>query len=219
MKKDGTSFQAKIVEVGQNEISYYEWNDASNTLYAVEKKDIASITYQNGEKEMFGTSSPDNNNSFYAPSAYSIEYEAHEDGGAVGMEYSFSGFLFGGAYGWLKDSEYMKSSSFWNIHTGYNFSFNIPQAPVFLDLRVLFGYYGMSYDIINGYSKYGNPTYKTKNDGDVFLGLNPRIGVELAKIYGASICIVAGYRWDCLKFKFDKENTDDFFTIGFSIRN
>lgn len=60
-----------------------------------------------------------------------------------------------------------------------------------------------------------NKTTKDSN-GDLGLFVTPRIGIKLGKFLGSQIGIVAGYRCDFAKFKFNKEYTSDYFTVGFS---
>ena len=54
VKKDGSSIQAKVSEIGTSEVKYTEWSNQDGPSYAIAKSDILAITYQNGEKETFG---------------------------------------------------------------------------------------------------------------------------------------------------------------------
>ena len=53
--KDGTDIQAKVLEVGQNEISYKKVSNLEGPTYKMGIADILMITYQNGEREMYNT--------------------------------------------------------------------------------------------------------------------------------------------------------------------
>ena len=51
------------------------------------------------------------------------------------------------------------------------------------------------------------------SDGNFGLFVTPRVGLVLGK----SIALTAGYEWNFLDFKFDKEHRSDYFTVGLSI--
>ena len=53
--KDGTDIQAKVLEVGQDEISYKKFSNLEGPTYKMGIADILMITYQNGEQEMYNT--------------------------------------------------------------------------------------------------------------------------------------------------------------------
>ena len=54
-KKDGSKEEAKIVLVGEKEIQYKKFNNLEGPIYTINKKDIALITYENGEYETIKT--------------------------------------------------------------------------------------------------------------------------------------------------------------------
>ena len=51
-KTDGSKEEAKIVLVGEKEIQYKKFSNLEGPIYAVSKKDIMLITYENGDYEM-----------------------------------------------------------------------------------------------------------------------------------------------------------------------
>lgn len=58
-KKDGTDIQARISEVGVNDVKYKKFNNQDGPSYTIAKSDILMITYENGERDVFAES---NNN-------------------------------------------------------------------------------------------------------------------------------------------------------------
>jgi len=54
-KKDGSKEEAKIVLVGEKEIQYKKFNNPEGPVYTINKKEIALITYENGEYETIKT--------------------------------------------------------------------------------------------------------------------------------------------------------------------
>ena len=54
-KNDGTDIQAKVLEVGQSQISYKKFSNPNGPTYTLNLSDILMITYENGEREMYDT--------------------------------------------------------------------------------------------------------------------------------------------------------------------
>ena len=54
-KNDGTDIQAKVLEVGQSQISYKKFSNPNGPTYTLSLSDILMITYENGEREMYNT--------------------------------------------------------------------------------------------------------------------------------------------------------------------
>lgn len=54
LKTDNTVIEAKVIEVSTNDIKYKKFSNPSGPTYVVLKQDVSSITYENGEKEMYG---------------------------------------------------------------------------------------------------------------------------------------------------------------------
>jgi TM2 len=53
VKKNGEDQQAKILEVGQNEIKYRKWDNLEGPIYSMPVSDILLIRYENGTNEVF----------------------------------------------------------------------------------------------------------------------------------------------------------------------
>lgn len=54
-QKDGVDIQAKVIEVGIDQISYKKYSNPDGPTYVISKSDILMITYENGEREMYNT--------------------------------------------------------------------------------------------------------------------------------------------------------------------
>ena len=52
-KKDGTDIQAKVIEVGESQISYKKYSNLEGPTYKLNILDILMITFENGEREMY----------------------------------------------------------------------------------------------------------------------------------------------------------------------
>lgn len=53
VKKNNETIKAKIIEVNQNDIKYQKWDNLNGPIYTIQKTDIVSIVYQNGDAESF----------------------------------------------------------------------------------------------------------------------------------------------------------------------
>lgn len=53
VKKNGEDQQAKILEVGQNEIKYRKWDNLEGPIYSIPVSEILLIRYENGTNEVF----------------------------------------------------------------------------------------------------------------------------------------------------------------------
>lgn len=51
---NGDIIRSKVMEIGQSEIKYKKASNPNGPLYAINRSDIISITYENGETEKFG---------------------------------------------------------------------------------------------------------------------------------------------------------------------
>ena len=52
-KKNGDEIQAKITEVGQNEIKYKRFDNLDGPVYTIGKGDVFMVKYENGTKDVF----------------------------------------------------------------------------------------------------------------------------------------------------------------------
>lgn len=53
VKKDGSRIQSKVLEIGNNEVLYKEWNNQQGETFAIETDDLYRVEFQNGEREVF----------------------------------------------------------------------------------------------------------------------------------------------------------------------
>ena len=56
--KSGEVIQAKVVEIGTEQVKYKKASNADGPLYVINKTDIALIHYKNGAKDIFSSSNP-----------------------------------------------------------------------------------------------------------------------------------------------------------------
>ena len=61
VKKDGSTILSKVLEVNQNDIKYKKHSNKNGPTYTINKSDIISINYENGEKDTFSTNNIDQN--------------------------------------------------------------------------------------------------------------------------------------------------------------
>ncbi|WP_185288608.1 hypothetical protein [Chryseobacterium lactis] len=54
VRKNGASFDAKVLEVGGAEITYKESDNLDGPIHSLRKSDIYKITYSNGKEDVFG---------------------------------------------------------------------------------------------------------------------------------------------------------------------
>ncbi len=57
VKKDQTEIQAKVTEVSENTIKYKKWSNREGPAYTISKTEVFMIIYENGEKELYQTTS------------------------------------------------------------------------------------------------------------------------------------------------------------------
>ncbi len=61
-KTDGTDINAKIYEVGLNEVKYKNFSEPDGPMYSIATSEILAISYENGENEVFNSSTQNTNN-------------------------------------------------------------------------------------------------------------------------------------------------------------
>lgn len=134
-----------------------------------------------------------------------IDYMGVDDGYGIGINYALNYFLLDFNYV-SQENDYLESSCY-TIGLGgqYRYWFN----------KILFieGRAGLYY-------RYGTVELKLEeekeSDGNLGMFITPRVGLRLFKVANSDLALVAGYRWDFNEFKFNKENTVDYFTVGLS---
>ena len=53
LKRTGEKIEAKVLEIGTNEIKYKKFSNLEGPTYNIEKREVFEITYKNGEVEKF----------------------------------------------------------------------------------------------------------------------------------------------------------------------
>lgn len=61
VKKDGSTIESKVMEVGESEVKYKKYSNQNGPLYTISTRDLQCINYENGSKDTFV--SPNNNTS------------------------------------------------------------------------------------------------------------------------------------------------------------
>lgn len=56
-KKNGTTFQCKVVKVGRTEVEYKNITNLNGPIYAIDLTEVSSIKYENGAVDRFGEQS------------------------------------------------------------------------------------------------------------------------------------------------------------------
>ena len=55
VKKDGSTIQSKVMEINGTEIKYKKWSNQEGPMYSINKYEVNSINYENGEVELIST--------------------------------------------------------------------------------------------------------------------------------------------------------------------
>lgn len=53
VKKDGSTILSKVYEIGKKEIKYKKFSNLNGPLYNISIKEVFSVNYENGEKDLF----------------------------------------------------------------------------------------------------------------------------------------------------------------------
>lgn len=133
-------------------------------------------------------------------SGITFEYAGYDGGWGMGFTMNILHVELGYQLLDGETNEYLKTNEGWKVGLGgsYRYWFN-KYIWVQGSVGVLYAHSTIEYD---GADK--------EKEGNFGLYANPRIGLN---IY-SGICITASYRWDFNKFKFSKDYTDDYFTVG-----
>ena len=141
----------------------------------------------------------------------SLEYLGIEDGFGLSYNLIIDHFLLSGRLISGETNSVVKSNEAWSVGVGYNYRYWLAK---YLYVE---GQAGVEYTHATLEYKDSNKKTVKDSNGDFGLFLTPRIGLKLFKLWDTDWGVVAGYRWDFNKFKFSKENTSDYFTIGLSV--
>lgn len=55
VKKDGSTILSKILEVNPSDIKYKKYSNLDGPVYTMQKSDLLSINYKNGERDVFNS--------------------------------------------------------------------------------------------------------------------------------------------------------------------
>jgi hypothetical protein len=135
-----------------------------------------------------------------------FQYHGVEHGWGLSLDYVFKYFVLGFNYNWGETNDYIKTNNGMEYYVGGNYRYHIVKQ-FYVEGRMLAGWYNWNTKI-----KTGKSSSDEVNTNKAFIGINPRIGLDFDG-WGIS----AGYRWDYVDFKFDKDHKFDRFTIGISI--
>lgn len=62
VKKDGSTIQSKVMEISGTEIKYKKWSNQDGPMYTINRNEVNSINYQNGEIDLFSRENVINQN-------------------------------------------------------------------------------------------------------------------------------------------------------------
>ena len=135
---------------------------------------------------------------------FDLSYQALDGGFGMGLTWVFNSLVLN--FSWLAGDtdKYIEKNEGWRAGVGFNYRHWLS------DFLYIEGQAGLEYSHVTVKIKGGD----SESDGNLGLFVTPRVGIPLLTIGDAKWGIVAGYRWDFNKFKFKKEYTDDYFTIG-----
>lgn len=142
-------------------------------------------------------------------SGWGLEYQAVDGGFGLGMNLIINHFVLTGSLQSLETNKYVTTNENWSIGVGYNYR-NWLGKTFYIE-----GTAGVEYIHSTVEVKSGSETAEDSN-GEFGLFINPRIGMKLFKYFDNWISLTAGYRWDFIKFKFDEDYINDYFTVGLS---
>lgn len=62
VKKDQSTIMSKVLEITSTEIKYKKWNNQDGPTYSIDRSEVLSINYENGEVEKFSGTTNDRQN-------------------------------------------------------------------------------------------------------------------------------------------------------------
>lgn len=165
----------------------------------------------------------------YEQNGFGIEYFGVDGGYGINynakiFDYLSFGFCFGGG----ETNETVTENSSWGLNIGANYRYWLGKV-LFLEAEggLVYGHAKVSIRTKTGESGHYSPsgvwipkyeyTEDTWSDGNMGFYITPRIGLRICKIGKGGLALVAGYRWHFSEFKFSKEHTSDFFTVGLNL--
>ena len=133
-----------------------------------------------------------------------LEYQAIEN--AFGMGFNLVAKHFALNFSWIEGetNSYVEKNSGWKLGAGYNQRYWLNKS-IYVE-----GTAGIQY----AHGKVKTTGGEEESNGNLGLFATPKIGIKLFTLNDQVWGVQAGYRWDFSEFKFSKEYTADYFTIG-----
>lgn len=161
--------------------------------------------------------------------SFIAEYVGIDGGWGYGMSIRLKHVMVGYDFLFGETNSTVTENNAWNISAGGNYRHWLGKR-FFMEGTAGLGYFHntLEYKVASGtetYYIFGKPYSRTKytseknKNGEIGLFINPRIGIKLFNFTkaGLSCALTVSYRWNFLKFKFKKEYTQDYFTVGLSL--
>lgn len=138
-KKDATEIKAKVIKVGSSEIEYKPWDNPDGPLYTIPVRDVFTIKYENGQRDVISQLSNTNQSKAARPKENKLYQGEIATGYAVGISGAYGRFFFETVHG-ARISPYF----FLGAGAGYSYgSFSVPgwrdysmmHAPIFVSSK------------------------------------------------------------------------------------
>lgn len=139
--------------------------------------------------------------------SFDMSYQAIDGGFGLGLTWVANYLVINASFLQGDTDANIKKNEGWRAGIGGNYRYWFSNA-IFAEAQA-----GVEYTHVSQEYNYNGYTNKD-SDGNVGLFFTPRLGAKLFTVSDINVGVVAGYRWDFNKFKFKKEYTDDYFTIG-----
>ena len=75
VKTDQTTVMSKVLEITSTEIKYKKWNNQDGPTYSIDRSEVLSINYENGEVEFFAETPKSQENNYMPQPKY--QYRGH----------------------------------------------------------------------------------------------------------------------------------------------
>ncbi len=158
-------------------------------------------------------------------SGIDASYLTIDDGWGLGVGFMYKNFTLGLKFYDMDDvNSFAENYYQLGANIGYNLRYWLGES-FYIEARAGVQYLHTSFESLLGETTttvgYGNnektytglEVWDEVSDGNFGLFVTPRVGLVLGK----SISLTAGYEWNFLDFKFDKEHQSDYFTVGLSV--
>lgn len=215
---DGDIQSVYVTEIASQYVYYKAADGSDSQVHMISKSDVVAIKKADGTKydlsdatvasttSTSSTSSSDDLSFRVMP-----EFIKPESGWGLGFLHIQAGYVdLGWYFGFGEENDYISSNE-WNkgfLGGCYEFGAN----PFYINLAAGLMY---SHSVIT----YGSGSSKQEEkNGEFGLYLNPRINLYFyTSESGGKVGVTAGYHWDFVKFKFDEDYTDKYWSFGIVI--